>query len=137
MADTLCAPAVPPAAETDGSRECLLERREVADANTRHALDLEPDEHAVERHAADERLRAVDRIEHPAVRRAPVVLPVFLAEHHVLRKPRGDQLPQHALGAPVRDGDRRPIGLVLDGHPGLEVRERALAGCPRGSGGEV
>ena len=108
----------------------------MADAHARHAVDLERDEHAIERHATDEGLRAVDWIEHPPVRGPPVVLPVFLAQHGVPREPRSNQLAQNRFGAPVGDGDRGSIRLELDVHAGLEMCKRALPGNPRGMSGE-
>ena len=103
-----------------------------ATPTTGSPIDLERDEHAVERHAADERVGAVDRIDDPAVARVAIVAAEFLADDGVIGKARVDETPQQLFRLAIGDRHRRPIGLALDRDAGLIVRERQTARLPRG-----
>jgi hypothetical protein len=61
-------------------------------------------ERCVQRHAVDERLRAVDRIEHPLEFGLPTLLPEFLADDGVARKALAKSLAHQFFGRAVGDG---------------------------------
>jgi hypothetical protein len=94
-------------------------------------LVLQGDQGAVERDAVGERLRPVDRVEHPPAAGGARALGLLLAEDGVVGEPLGDQLAQQPLGAPVGHGDRGAVGLAVDLEAGrAEVLERQLTGAP-------
>ena len=61
------------------------------------------DQRAIQRHAVDERLRAVDRIENPAEAAGARPLAQFFAENRVVRKGRGDTFAQQLFRVAVGD----------------------------------
>jgi hypothetical protein len=107
----------------------------VDDADHRVAAHLESHEHAEERHAGDERLRAVDGVEDPAEVRVPLLQPVLLAEDRVRGERLADDAPQLAFALAVGDGDGRAVFLRLGRHAVPEVaqhdRARGLRGVHR------
>ena len=110
--------------------EKLAERRQVDCPDDRQALAFEADQNAIQRHAIDECLGAIDRIENPAMRRAGIGLTLFLAQNAVVRIACGDQLAHQALGLAVRDGHRRIVGLGIRHDAGLEVAQGDAPGQP-------
>src|SRR5581483_4202420 len=107
----------------------LAERWQPADADHAATLLLEPDEHAVERHAANERLRPVDRVDDPAPAARPRLLAVLLAQEPVVGERVAERGPERFLGAAIGDRDRRLVGLALDVDAFPEVLERDSAGA--------
>jgi len=77
------------------------------------ATDHQPDQRGPDRHAPDEVLGAVDRIQDPAPlsHARPAGL---LAEHRVARPGPAQHVPQLLLGSQVGIGDRGKVGLGFD-----------------------
>ena len=95
---------------------------------------LHSDQRAIQRHAVNERLRAVDRIENPAATARARPVRKFFAQNGVVGKGRRDPLSQQLLGLPVGDGDGRGIRFAFDGQiVALEIVQREPAGL--GCGG--
>jgi hypothetical protein len=87
------------------------------------------DQRAEQRPAGDERLGAVDRVEHPHELGVQPLAAVLLAEDAVGGVGRGDQLAHGGLGLPVGDGDRAVVGLGVDRDRRAEVAALDLAGA--------
>ena len=83
--------------ESDGRAVLVVERQQVG----------------VERHAARERLGAVDRVEDPGARAGALPLRLLLADDRVVREPAADLVAEEALGGAIGLGHGREIGLVL------------------------
>jgi len=121
---------VPGAAAAAGVGE-LVERRDRDHPEHAPAAVAAADQRGVERHAADERLRAVDRIDDPLIARRARRGPRFLAQECVVVK-RSEQVPpKDRLGGTVGLGHRRGIGLRVDHERGVvEPAERVGGGEP-------
>ena len=115
----------------------VAERGKVADADEHLAVDLEAEQHAEQRDAVHEAACAVDRIDEPAVRRGAAIVAELLADDRVRREAGGNGLADQALGASIRDSDRRPIGFQLDVERGLIVRAHEAPGLLRQIDGEL
>ena len=109
----------------------------MADADEHLAVDLEAEQHAEQRDAVHEAACAVDRIDEPAVRRGAAIVAELLADDGVRREAGGNGLANQALGASIRDSDRRPIGFQLDVERGLIVRAHEAPGLLRQIDGEL
>src|SRR4029079_10914485 len=81
---------------------------------------------------ADERPRAVDRVDDPAVSGRRRRVAELLAEEPVAGEGGGQLLPKGPLRVAVGDGDRALVGLPLDGHVPVEVSQRELPGVTGG-----
>ena len=88
---------------------------------------LERDQHTPERHAADERLGAVDRIDDPAPAARAARLAELFAEDPVAGERGRQRGPQPLLGPAVGDRNGTAVGFRLDHQPRLEVAEREAA----------
>ena len=88
----------------------------------------ERDQRAEQRPAGDERLGAVDRIEHPDELGVDPVVAMLLAEDAVVGMGGGDQLAHRRLGLAIGDGDRAVVRLGLDRHRAAEIATLNLAG---------
>ena len=84
----------------------LVQDRLVDQAEHRPAPTRQRDQRAEQRPAGDERLGAVDRVEHPDELGVGPHGPVLLAQDAVLRVGRLDQLAHPRLGLAVGDGHR-------------------------------
>jgi hypothetical protein len=96
----------------------------------------ERDQRAPRRHAGDERLRPVDRIEVPDVVGVRPVGAEFLADHPVVRELAANQRSHRLLGSAVGRRHRIEGGaaaLVLDAERGAEIGQNHLARCRRQS----
>jgi hypothetical protein len=113
-------------------RERLVERGEVDDADDGLVAHLDADERPVQRHAAHERARPVERVDDPADGRRPRGLALLLAEDRVVGEGAADDPPHLGLGLAVGGRQRRAVGLPLDRDAGVEVPERPLAAGQRG-----
>ena len=96
------------------------------------SLRFHADQCAVERHAVDERLRAVDRVQNPATTARAGAIRKFFAEDRVVGKRRGNSVSQQLLGLPIGHGHGRRIGLAFHGQIGLlKITQRMPAGFRR------
>src|SRR5690349_760071 len=86
-----------PRAVTGRSEDAFIEPWDIDDAGQRTAFMLDGDHRAIQRHAADERLGAVDRIENPPEARSAGSLAKLLAQNAVFRKRGGDALAEKLL----------------------------------------
>jgi pimeloyl-ACP methyl ester carboxylesterase len=109
----------------------------VGDAHHDRARDLEPEEHPEQGNAPDERLRAVDGIDDPAVVRVAARLAQLLAEDRVAWEAGLDETAEELLRLAVGDGDEGLVLLPLDRDLALEVTEGEAPGLPGGVGGEI
>ncbi len=101
-------------------------------------LVVEGQQRRVEGDATGERLGPVDRVDDPAAAGGTRGLGLLLAEHAVVGEPGGDPFPDEALGVPIGGGDRRAVGLAVDGEvAGLEPAQGRLAGLAGDVDGEV
>ena len=99
-------------------------------AVARRAVFQESDQGSPSRHAADEGLGAVDRIERPHIGSVRPVVAELLADDAVPRKRLLDQRPHRRFGPPVGFGHRvecAPARLVLDAECGAEKRPDRIA----------
>src|SRR5690606_14268863 len=101
------------------------------------ALLLEREQHAVERHAADEAARAVDRVDDPAPVRPGSHLALLLAHEPVVGEARLDQRAGDALRLAVGDRHGRIVRLRFGRNTRLVAGERDAPGAPRDFDGEV
>ena len=134
--------AVPPAAFAGRGREQLVGAGVIGRADLHPAVDLQAEQHAVERHAAQERFRPVDRVDEPAVARPSGARPGAFADAELfpddgvigvcLLDPTADELFRQAVG----DCDRRVIGLEIGPHACAEVAQREPPGEIGGLRGE-
>mmetsp|Transcript_32083 Transcript_32083/g.88644 ORF Transcript_32083/g.88644 Transcript_32083/m.88644 type:complete len:319 (-) Transcript_32083:113-1069(-) len=94
----------------------LVEDTLVNDANERTTLVAQPDESSEKRLPGDERLRAVDGVEHPAEVGVGADAPQLFAEDAMFRVFRLDHLAHRRFRVPVRDCHRahRVRALSLD-----------------------
>jgi len=94
-----------PRADSAGGVDALVERGQADDA--KHALTLvfQADQRGIERHAVNERLCPVDRIQNPAESVRAGLIGQFLAKQSVVRKGVGDAAAQQLLGPPVGAGN--------------------------------
>ena len=107
----------------------LAERGHVDHPDGEAVLVLDGEQVGVERHAAGEGLRAVDRVEHPAPARGADPLGLLLAEHPVVGMAAGQLVADEPLGGPVGRRDRRAVALEVDVEVvGAEVAQGQLAG---------
>ena len=112
-------------------------------AHLHPAVDLQAEQHAVERHAAQERFGPVDRVDEPAVTRPGGARPGAFADAELfpddgvigvcLLDPTADELFRQAVG----DCDRRVIGLEIGPHACAEVAQREPSGEVGGLCGEL
>ena len=123
----------PPPRAGDG----VAERGKMAHADEHLAVDLQTQQHAEQRDAVHEAACAVDRIDEPAVRRVAAIVAELLADDRVRREAVGNRLADQALGASIRDGDRRAIGFQLDLERGLIVRAHEAPGLLRQIDGKL
>jgi hypothetical protein len=100
-------------------------------------LPLEPDQHAVERHTADEGHGAIDGIEDPARRIGAGHLAVLFAEDAVARERALDALAEELLRAAIGRRHRGVVGLQLEGGVRLEMTQREGPGELRRLHGEL
>ena len=101
------------------------------------AFEFHADKRSVERHAVDERLGAVDGIENPAIAAFAFPFGKFLAQNGVVGKGFGDHAPQFRFRQPIGHGDRRIVGLEIDGQIVLaKIFQRDIARHPGGMNGE-
>ena len=121
--------AVPVRPRTPTGGIDLGRHRVMDDAHRDFATLLQCDQRRPEPDAADEVLRAVDRVDDPAhlVRSVPAEL---LAEGAVRREGASEDLDDRLLGFAVGPGDRCGVGLERDFDALVEVLERDL---PRGT----
>ena len=123
---------MPGAAAAAGVGE-LVERRDRDHPEHAPAAVAAADQRGVERHAADERLGAVDRIDDPLIARRARRGPRFLAQEGVRGK-RAEQLAaEDRLCGAVGVGHRRGVGLHV--HHEAGVAEPAERVSPREPGG--
>jgi hypothetical protein len=105
------------------------ERGRGADADAHHAVLLQREQRRPPGHAADVVLRAVDRVDDPAARAAPLGAEL-LPEDGVAGARGGEPLADELLGGLVGLGDRREVRLRLDAQVvGPEAAERDLVGA--------
>ena len=91
----------------------------------------EPDQRAPGRHAGNEALGAVDRIEHPDIFGVGAVDAVFLSDHAVSRKGLADEPAHRRLGAAVGFGhgiEHAAARFILGPDCAAEEGENHLAG---------
>ena len=81
---------------------------------TLRALMLQPDQRSIQRHAVNERFRAIDRIDNPAIAAGTGALRKFFAQDRVVGKSRGEPLAQQQFRLAVGDRHGRGILLSLD-----------------------
>ena len=95
------------------------------------------DERAIQRHAVDERLGAVDRVEDPAKAARARPLGKFFAQDGVVGKGRGDAAAEEFFRPAVGGGDRRIVALAFDLQVvAAEVFQRELPGFAGGRQGQ-
>ena len=110
----------------------LAEGRQVDDPQRDPVVVLEGEEVGVERHAARERLGAVDRIEDPPPTGGAGGRGLLLSEHPVSGEQLGQPLAQEPLRVAVGGGDRRAVALALHLEvDGAEPPEGALPRLPQ------
>src|SRR5262245_2088627 len=113
------------------SAETLADERLMHQAIDRLAPARKADERAPGRHAADEGLGPVDRVEHPDVFRVGSFGAELLADDAVLGKVTPDQRAHCCLGGSIRGGYRieaAATGLVFDPEGGAKKRQDRIAG---------
>ena len=127
-----CRSPVREAAEPAARPHRLAERRQVDHADRDAVLVLEREQVGVQRHAAGERLGAVDRVEDPAPPGGALRRRLLLAEHAVAGERLGQPLAEEPLGVAVGRRHRRAVTLALDLQVGgAEPPQRPLAGRPQ------
>ena len=127
----LRAPAVEEASEPARRVNHLADRGQIYRSYHRIAFDLQPDHHAVERHAAHERVGAVDRIDDPASARRSGALAGFLADDRVVGKALHDTVAQVGLGFAIGNRDGGAVGLAIDLERAAKMAQRQLARAAR------
>jgi hypothetical protein len=121
------------------SEECLAREGLVHDAHDRLTFLDQSEQDSPRRHAADERARAVDRVDDP-VGIALARVAVLLADDAVRRELLAESLTYQRLDAPVRFRDRVVVNaweLVVHAHRTAEVLERDRTGLQDGSEARV
>ena len=106
--------AVQRGAVTGGADPAFRQGRLIDDAEERIAAISEADQVGEDWNAVQERLRAVDRIEHPDVVCIHLRIAVFLATDPVVGISGFDHLPLRRLDFTVGDGDGRFVRFGLD-----------------------
>ena len=100
----------------------------------RRALVQERDQRAPDRKSRDERLCAVDGVEHPDIFGVLALIAELFADDAVLGEIGLDQPPHHRLGGAVGLGDGVEVvghALVVDRQRSAEERQNGLAGGGR------
>ncbi len=97
-----------------GRVDHFVQSWDVDHADLRHPRTGNADQGAVERHAGDEGMGAINRIEHPAIAAAASLFRPLLAHDAVVRKLFGDVAPEQFFGAAIRHGHRRAIQFSFD-----------------------
>ena len=114
--------------------EALAGERLVHHAVDRLAAARQRDQRAPGRHAGDEGLGAVDRIEHPDIFGVGALVAELLADDAVIGKALPDQRAHGGFGGAVGGGHRieaAAAALVLDAERGAEERQDGFAGDGR------
>jgi hypothetical protein len=125
--------AVPPATQPVCGGEHLIQRGEVHRPHRGTTLDLQAEQHSVERHAVDERLRAVNRVDEPAESGPLLFLGTELLAHDgMLRITPLDLRSDELLRSPVGSRDRRKVTLEIRLETGLVITQGQSA-CLIGS----
>ena len=133
--DASCS-AIPDAAEAATGGNRVAQRGEMADTDLHHAINLQTQQYAEERHTVHEAACPVDRIDEPAVRRVSVIVAKLLANDAVRWESTRERVADQALRPTIRDRHRRAVVLQLDLQIALEVRENEAAGLLRQRDGE-
>ena len=116
--------------------EAFAGERLVHHAVDRLAVAHQRDQRAPGRHAGDEGLGAVDRIEHPDIFGVGALAAEFLADDAVIGKGAADEGAHRGFGRVVGGGHRIEAAgpaLVLDAQRGAEERQDGFAGDGRQS----
>ena len=109
----------------------------MGDADHALGLDLNADEHAVQRNATHERTGGVDGVENPSDGSTRVGLPVLLAKDRVLGESLLDLSSDQLFGFTICDSNGRPVRLRVVIHETAEVPECKRASFLGDGGGEL
>ena len=137
------AAAVPPASLAGRGSEQLVGAGEIGRADLHPAVDLEAEQHAVERHAPHERFCSVDRVDEPAVARpsgaraAALGDAEFLADDGVSWVGLLDAAADELFGQAVGHSDGRVVRLEIGQHARAEIAQREPSGQVGGLRGET
>ena len=121
----------------DGGIDAFVQRRDADDAQHGHPGMFQADQRAIQGHAVNERLGAVDGVEDPAEAAPSRPLGQFLAQDGVVGKALGDAAAEVLFRPAVGHGHRRIVRLPLDFQVvAAEVFEGDLPGLAGGRQGQ-